>query len=131
MKINYDFIEELNRPDFQPPDWIFNLVWPMLYTVMFVSFYIFLNTKTNRTHMPGIWIFVIQLMLNFLWVPVFFTFRQIKLAFLVALCLSAAVVYMIFIFSKISLLAGLMNVPYLVWLIFADILNFYLCLMNE
>ena len=131
MKINYDFLQELNRPEFQPPYWVFNLVWPILYTIMFVSFYVFFNTKTQQSHMPGLWIFLIQLGLNFAWVPVFFYLRQVRFAFIIALLLTTAVIYMIVLFSRISLIAGLMNLPYLLWLIFADILNFYLCVMNE
>lgn len=130
MKINYNFLQELNKPNFQPPEWCFNIIWPLLYTLMFVSFYLFLNTKNNQSHIFGVWLFLIQLFLNFAWTPIFFTFRQIKLALLVSILLTLVTFYMIIIFSKISLLAGLMNIPYLIWLIFADILNFYLVKLN-
>ena len=120
MKINYNFLQELNQPNFQPPEWVFNIVWPLLYTLMFVSFYIFLNTKNNQ----------IQLVLNFAWTPIFFAFKRIKLALFVTILLTITVFYMIIIFSKISPIAGLMNIPYLIWLTFADILNFYLCKLN-
>ena len=131
MKINYNFLTEINRPEFQPPDWLFNLVWPALYALMFVSFYIFLNTKTDETKMPGVWLFLIQFCLNFLWVPVFFTFRNIKFAFIVSLLLTLAIICMIIYFCRISILAGLMNLPYLVWVIFADVLNYYLYILNR
>lgn len=131
MKINYNFLEEINQSEFQPPDWLFNMVWPVLYTLMFVSFYIFLDTKTTQSRMPGIWIFLVQLGLNFAWVPVFFTFRNIKMALVVSILLTIAVGYMIIYFCKISLIAGLMNLPYLVWVLFADVLNYYLYKLNE
>ncbi|MCD8377594.1 MAG: tryptophan-rich sensory protein [Candidatus Gastranaerophilales bacterium] len=131
MRINYDFAEELNQPDFQPPAWAFNVVWPILYTLMFVSFYIFLNTKTTQSRISGVWIFVIQLGLNFLWIPVFFTFRMIKFALFISILLTLFVGYMILCFCKISMLSGLMNIPYFLWLIFAGILNFSLCKLNK
>lgn len=130
MKINYNFLQELNQPNFQPPEWVFNIVWPLLYTLMFVSFYIFLNTKNNQSHIFGVWLFLIQLVLNFAWTPIFFAFKRIKLALFVTILLTITVFYMIIIFSKISPIAGLMNIPYLIWLTFADILNFYLYKLN-
>lgn len=131
MKIDYDFLDEIIKPNFQPPDWVFNLVWPALYTIMFISFYIFLNTKTNTSKTVGSIIFILQLSLNFLWLPVFFTFRMIRLALLILILLTITIGYMIVYFSKVSLISGMLNIPYFIWVIFADILNLYICKLNS
>lgn len=130
MRINYDFLNEINKPNFQPPDWVFNLVWPALYTIMFISFYIFLNTKTTTPKWDGIIIFILQLILNFAWLPAFFTFKNVRLSMVILVLLTICVFYMITTFYKTSPISGLMNIPYLVWVIFADALNWSICIKN-
>ena len=112
MKFDYTFLDELNKPTFQPPEWAFNVVWPILYVLMFVSLYVFLNKETSCSRMSGIWIFLIQLGLNFAWTPIFFALKNISLAFAISILLTFAVGYMIFEFWKVSPLAGMLNLPY-------------------
>ena len=131
MKIDYTFLDELNKPSFQPPEWMFGVVWPILYVLMFVSFYVFLNKETSQSRMPGVWIFLLQLVLNFAWTPAFFAYKNISLSFVISLFLTIAVGYMIFEFWKISPLSACLNIPYLIWVLFADVLNFYLYKLNN
>ena len=131
MKLDYTFLDELNKPNFQPPEWIFNYVWPTLYILMFISLYVFLSKDTTQSRMVGVWAFLIQLGLNFAWTPAFFALKNIPLAFFISVFLTIAVTYMIFEFWKISPLSAILNIPYLLWVIFADILNFYLWKLNQ
>lgn len=126
----YDFLDELNKPSFQPPAIVFKIVWPILYFLMFLSLYVFLNTEQNEMKSVGLWLFVIQLGLNIIWSPIFFYYRNISLALCVSVALTIVVGVMCYTFSKVSLVAGLLNIPYLIWLIFADCLNYSIWRMN-
>lgn len=131
MKIDYTFLDKLNKPNFQPPEWIFGVVWPILYVLMFVSFYIFLSKDTTQSRMIGVWAFLIQLSLSFAWTPIFFAYKNIQLALIISFLLTIAVGYMIFEFWKISPLSAILNIPYFLWVLFADVLNFYLFKLNQ
>ncbi|MCR5266140.1 MAG: tryptophan-rich sensory protein [Cyanobacteria bacterium RUI128] len=131
--MDYDYINELKTPFLQPPPIVFRIVWPILYILMFLSLYIFLGVGVNDNTIKtkGIIIFIIQLTLNLIWSPIFFYYKKIFLAFCVAAALTAVVLVMIVYFYRVLPLAGLMNIPYFVWLLFADYLNFQIWLLNR
>ena len=129
--MDYDFLNKLNKPSFQPPAIVFKIVWLILYILMFVSFYMFLSAESNNYKTIGFWVFIIQLTLNFMWSPIFFYYKKILLAFWISILLTLTVGYMGICFYQISPVSGLLNIPYFLWLIFADILNYKLWLMNK
>ncbi len=121
----------LNRPPFNPPNWIFGPVWSTLYAMMGVSLYLIWQKKTNSlVKKQGIWFFAIQLILNTLWTIVFFALQSPTGAFLMVIALLVFIVLTIRKFSKISKPAAYLLYPYLAWVSFASILNFSIMILN-
>lgn len=131
MQIDYNYYEELIKPKFFPSKEVFKNVWAVLYGIMFVSLYIFMNTKTSNSRIVGFILFLIQLGLNIIWVPVFFGYRKIFSALIICTILSIFVFFTILAFCKVSILAGVMNIPYLLWTIFACFLNYKIWEYNK
>ena len=100
------------------PPWIFPVVWTILYILMGISSYIiYEKTKT----IPKI--YIIQLLVNLFWSFVFFVFKQKISAFILIIILIILVTIMIKDFLKESKLSGYLQIPYLIWLCIASILN--------
>ena len=124
--------ESLQKPSFSPPAMVFPIAWGILYLLMGVSFYLALQ-KAKEEHIPVrrvLWPYVIQLFLNLLWMPLFFSMQQFLLSFVWLCILIFTIVWMIINFWKISPLAGGLQLPYLAWSLFAAVLNFYIYLNN-
>lgn len=100
------------------PPWIFPVVWTILYILMGISSYL-IYEETNE--IPKIYIY--QLIANLLWPFVFFKFKLFTLAFIWILLLILLVIIMIKDFISKNKLAGYLQIPYLIWLIIAAILN--------
>jgi tryptophan-rich sensory protein len=110
---------------------VFPVAWTILYILMGVSDYLIetsnYNTgKKNRALIT----YYISLFFNFFWSFIFFTFRQYLFAFIWLLVLLALVVTYTVKYFKINKTAGLLNIPYIFWLVFAGILNFSVYLLN-
>ena len=119
---NNKFYKSLIKPSFTPPSLVFQTVWPILYILMAVSFFIILGNNSPLKPF-AITVFVLQLVLNFLWSPVFFIFGKIKLALLISFFMLISVGIMILLFFQISEIAGILQIPYFIWLLFATFLN--------
>ena len=103
------------------PPWIFPVVWTILYILMGISSYI-IYEKTNE--IPKI--YIIQLLVNLFWSFIFFVFKQKISAFIVIIILIVLVILMIRDFLKKDKLAGYLQIPYLIWLFIAAVLNYLL-----
>lgn len=115
----------INRPPLSPPSWLFPVVWTILYILMGISVAIY-YTKTEKV--PRI--YILQLLVNFTWPLIFFNLEAYFLSFIVILLLIVLVVNMIREFYSVSKLSGLLQIPYLLWLVFATYLNFAIYLLN-
>lgn len=113
----------LNKPVFNPPNYLFGPVWTILYILMGISFYLILNAKQNEFRKKAIVIFLVQLFLNFWWSFLFFKFHLLGIALLEILMIWMSIILMITIFYKINKTAALLQIPYLLWVSFASILN--------
>lgn len=113
----------LNQPSFNPPNWVFGPVWTALYIVMGVSFFLIWKLESGQKRNQAIVIFLVHLLLNFGWSFVFFYFKMIGLALIEILLLWSAIVLMLTRFYKLKPLAAYLNIPYLLWVTFAAILN--------
>ena len=100
------------------PSWIFPIVWTILYILMGISSYI-IYEETNE--IPKIYVY--QLIINLLWSFIFFKFKLFKLAFIWILLLILLVIIMIRDFLSKNKVAGYLQIPYLIWLFIAAILN--------
>ena len=128
---NMNLYSRIETPPLSPPGWIFPVVWTILYTLMGVSFYLVWNSNAAIFEKKqAFWVFAIQLFLNFIWSPIFFNMRAYLIAFIVLLALWGFVLAMIIKFYKISKLAGILQIPYLIWLTFAGYLNLAIYLLN-
>lgn len=121
----------LNKPSLNPPNWVFGPVWITLYTLMGISLFI---VWKKRNRLRGIkstmTIFFIQLLLNTLWSIVFFGMHNIGLALVIIVLLWIFILAMIVTFYRVSTAAGLMQIPYLLWVSFAAYLNVTIFMLN-
>lgn len=120
--------QELVRPSFAPPDWVFGPVWTALYAAMAVA--LWLVWRHEPRDRSAYAIFGIQLGLNVLWSALFFGLRSPGLALIEILVLLAAIVVTIVVFWRRSKLAGALLLPYAVWVAFAAVLNAALWRLN-
>jgi translocator protein len=122
----------LNKPPFSPPNWIFAPVWTTLYLLMGIALYLIwkkgLKTKKVR---DAVYVFVIQLVLNAAWSPIFFGAHNILLALLIIVIVWIYILKTIRLFAKINSTASYLLYPYLAWVSFATILNFSVWFLNK
>ena len=129
--ITYQYIDynSLEQPPLSPPSFLFPIVWTILYTLMGVSYGIL---KSNGLVTPEInLIYYLQLAVNLLWPIAFFVLEWRLFAFVWLLLLIVLVIIMIIKFYNQNKLAGLLQIPYLVWCIFAAYLNFGVYYLNR
>lgn len=118
------FYQQLSRPDWAPPAWLFAPVWSVLYVLMGVAAWLVWRGHGFRRAGAALTLFVVQLAANALWTWLFFAWRQGGLAFaeiLVLWCLIAATVVA---FWRLHALAGALLLPYWAWVSFASALTF-------
>lgn len=121
----------LNKPFFNPPNWIFGPVWTILYLLMGIALYLVWNKGLkSKKAKQAVKIFIIQLALNLFWSIVFFGFHSPLLAFMVIIALWISIFAAIKYFYKISELSAYLLVPYIVWVSFAAFLNLFIVLLN-
>ena len=121
---------DLIQPSFAPPSILFPIVWTILYTLMGISCYIILESNSYNSG-EALAIYIIQLIVNLLWSFIFFVFNWYFIAFLWIMLLIFLVYLMIKSFYSISKISGIIQIPYLLWLIFAAILNISIVILNR
>jgi benzodiazapine receptor len=121
----------LTKPSFNPPNWVFAPVWTLLFLLMGISAYlVWQQGLENKDVRVSLLIFGIQLVLNVLWTFLFFGQRSPLYAFVEIIILWIAIALTIFFFLQISRTAGLLLLPYLLWVTFAAVLNFSILKLN-
>ncbi len=121
----------LQKPAFTPPNWLFAPVWTVLFLLMGVSLYsIWREGLANRQAKIAISIFAVQLLLNTLWSFLFFKLQSPLYGFVEIVILWVAILLTIIYFFRISRTAGFLLLPYIFWVSFAAILNFYIMKLN-
>jgi len=121
----------LNKPSLNPPNWVFGPVWISLYTLMGISLYVvWINRKKLHGVKSTLTIFFIQLILNALWSIAFFGMHNIGLALVVIIFLWIFILAMIISFYRVSRPAGLLQIPYIIWVCFAAYLNYSIFMLN-
>ena len=118
----------LNKPVFNPPDWIFAPVWTTLYLMMTVAVWIFWHTKNKNIN--TIYIYFIHLIFNTTWSLVFFVFHNMILALIILIILIALIINLILRFKRVNMFSVYLMIPYLLWCCFALLLNTSLIIMN-
>lgn len=120
--------ESLNRPALSPPGILFPIVWSILYILMGVGYGI-LKEKGKNDDAVKI-IYYAQLVVNLLWPIAFFVFKWRLFAFFWILLLDALVIIMAIQFGKRVPLAGYLQIPYIIWVLFASYLNIAIYYLN-
>lgn len=121
----------LQKPSFNPPNYVFGPVWTLLYTLMGISLYLVLNSANKKDRNDALVIFSVQLFLNFFWSIFFFYFERPDLALVVIAALLLSISYMIFVFKNSRPIAGYLQIPYLLWVSFATLLNASIWWLNR
>jgi len=121
----------LKKPVFNPPNYLFGPVWTLLYILLGISFYLILRTPDTGLRTMAFIVFGIQLLLNFSWSFLFFYFKWPFVAFVEITILWLFIVIMIFTFYRNSPLAAYLQIPYLLWVSFATILNGSIWYLNR
>ena len=114
----------LTQPMFNPPSWAFGIVWPILYVLMGIAAGILWSKPIGfRAVHAALKLFLFQLILNGLWMPLFFGLQRIDLALFEIILLWIMILITTIVFYVQSKPAGLLLVPYLLWISFAVYLN--------
>jgi translocator protein len=121
----------LNKPSFNPPNWIFAPVWTTLYIMMGIAFYlIWKSGAAAAIKKMAISFYSIQLILNFFWSILFFYLEQPGWAMIEIMLLWISIAATIYYFRQISVIAAWLLVPYILWVSFAMALNFAIWKLN-
>jgi len=131
MNFDRDWYDNLNKPKFQPPAWVFAPVWTVLYVMMFVAFVLVLISHFQLSNIFAYLFFIAQLVINLQWTPVFFEQHNLRKAFLLSVILLVLVFLTMVLFFFISKLSGLLLLPYFLWCVFATVLSFEILELNE
>lgn len=118
----------LQKPSFNPPNWIFGPAWTLLYALMAVAAWRVYRVAGFGLAI-GLWI--AQLLVNAIWSPLFFAMHRIDLALIDIVVLDILVVATIAVFIRRDHLAGWMMLPYLAWIAFATTLNAAIWSLNQ
>jgi len=123
--------ESLNKPSFNPPNWLFAPVWTTLYVLMGISAYmIWEKSSRYKSSNTALKIFFVQLVLNSIWSMLFFGLRNPLYGFIGIVLLWFAILFTMLKFYRISKKAAYLLVPYILWVSFASLLNFYILILN-
>jgi len=128
--MNFDKVwyNSLKRSSLTPPDWVFGVVWPILYILIIASGVLYFSAGNVTT--LGIAIYIVQWLLNVSWSPVFFQLKKIWVSFVIIILMVISVLITFFEFYKSSQLSAWVLVPYIIWISFASYLNGYICWNN-
>jgi tryptophan-rich sensory protein len=126
-----DTFEMVKKPPLSPPAWLFPVVWTLLYTLMGIASYLVLESSAHREEKEkALYLYGIQLLVNFFWPVLFFSFQRFGFAFLWLVLLWVLILLTLIRFYRIHKTAGYLLIPYLVWVSFAGYLNFGIWLLN-
>lgn len=125
------YSETVTQPPLSPPMWLFPVVWVILYALMGISAAIIWLSPESDTRRRGLNLFVAQLVVNFFWSLIFFNLQAFGLAFLWLVLLLGLVAWMTVTFYQVKPLAAWLQIPYLLWLMFAAYLNFGVWALNR
>lgn len=112
----------LNKPSFNPPNYLFGPVWTVLYVMMGVAFALVWHSQNSRKR-QAMWVFGFQFVLNLAWSFLFFNLHQTGWALIEIIVLWLSIAWAIRLFYPIKPLAAYLLVPYLAWVSFASVLN--------
>lgn len=126
---SFNIYNTMDKPFLSPNKIVFPIVWSVLYILMGISLYIVSESKYLNKDKSYL-LYILQLLVNSVWPLFFFKFRLFFVSFLIVLLLIYLVIKLILEFYKINKLAAYLQIPYLLWLIFASYLSLGVFLLN-
>lgn len=120
----------LIKPSWNPPSWLFGPVWSLLYVMMGVAAWLVWCEGGWKLRRQALGFFLVQLLLNALWTPLFFGLHQPGMAFAEIIALWLSLFATVTLFWREKKVAGFLLLPYLVWVTFAALLNFKIWRLN-
>lgn len=124
------FYQQLSRPGWAPPEWLFAPVWSVLYLLIGVAAWLVWRERGFRGARTALTLFLVQLAANALWTWLFFAWRQGALAFGEILVLWALILGTLVAFWRVRALAGALLLPYLLWVSYATALTYTVWQLN-
>lgn len=125
------WFDNLQKPSWNPPNYLFGPVWTFLYALMGIAFWLIWKNATPESNKRSAYtVFALQLFLNFCWSIIFFRFQAPFIALIEILFLLAMILLTAYHFSKISKTAAYLLIPYALWVSFASVLNYTLWSLN-
>ena len=119
----------ITLPAFAPPTITFSIVWPILYIILGISLYLIISSNSTLIK-PAIEIFIIQIIVNLLWPLIFFILKLEIVGLFTLFTLNVLIILMIKIFTNVNKTAVYIQIPYLIWSIFATAINFGIVVLN-
>jgi tryptophan-rich sensory protein len=113
----------LTKPPFNPPGYLFGIVWPILYALMAVAAWRIWRLPASKERTRGLNLFVLQLLINFCWSFIFFVAHQIAIGAIWIALLVGVVLLVMKSFKRLDPVSMLLLTPYLAWISFATVLN--------
>ncbi len=125
------WFQTIEKPPWQPPNWLFGPSWTTLYLMMGVAFYLVWKSEaTLHKKRPAMILWIAQLILNFGWTILFFNQHKIGWALIEIICLWLLILLNIFFFARINKWAAWLLVPYISWVSFAALLTYAIWKLN-
>ena len=121
--------EQIIKPSFTPPGFIFPIVWIILYTLMGISSYIIYSSDSESKN-DALFVYGIQLLLNSLWTFFFFNLNWFLFSFIWLLAILIFSIIMVVKFYHINKTAAFLQIPYILWLIYAGLINLGVYILN-
>lgn len=122
--------QTIDKPVFNPPDWVFAPVWTLLYILIGIAFYLVWEKNFGSNKKKVLTIYFVQLFLNFLWSLLFFGLQSPILGLIEIVILWIFIFMNIKVFYKVTKPAGYLLIPYLIWVSYALLLNLSIVIIN-
>lgn len=116
----------LDKPYLTPPDFVFPIAWSILYVMIGIAFAFVLKSGNKNI----ITTFIINIILNFSWSPIFFGARELVLSLIVIIFMIISLAYILYFCKRENRIALYLLLPYFIWICFASYLNFYITINN-
>lgn len=129
IKDHLDIYPTLNKPPLAPNGALFPIIWTVLYILMGVSCY-YVVISNSKLKEKALLLYGFQLIANFFWPLFFFNLNNYFLALIILIILLLTIIFMLIVFKQINNKSFYLNLPYLLWIIFAIYLNFMIFLNN-
>lgn len=120
----------IHKSALNPPDWLFAPVWTILYTLLAIALWHLWRGRKNPVQHKALILLTVQMVLNYLWSPVFFGMGAFGAAFIIIVCMVALTLGVIFMTWPVKRVVAYLLVPYLAWIAFASHLNYAIMSLN-